>query len=217
MHILLHDALMLTRFLIVLAALLLPGQAMAQSLEGHWALQIGDAKIFIFALDRGDDGTWEGAWTRPAAIESNGVVFRRMSGSETVLPVEARQRGEVVQLTFDGPPEANGRQDVLRFALVGDNQAQLQYVGIPGDPYPLIRVLSDTLLGPFEEMRIYDRDLAVIEAEYNDEPAPVEALVPLEEVVLSEPDEPAGEAEAANDSDADETPPRITADFLDGL
>lgn len=216
MHNLLHDGWMLTRFLLVLAALLLPGQAVAQSLEGHWALQIDDAKIFIFALDRIDDGTWEGAWTRPSAIESNGVVFRQMSGSETILPVEAQQRGEVVQLTFDGPPEANGRQDVLRFALVGDNQARLQYVGIPGDPYPLIRVLSDAALGPFEEMRIYDRDLAVTEAEYNDEPPSLEALVPLEEVELVEPAETAGEEESVGENDEDDVP-RITADFLDGL
>ena len=163
---------MVLRVLIILAALLLPARAMADDhqgdLSGHWALRIDDATIFVFTLEQATSGGWQGAWTRPMEIDSNGAVFRRMSGSETVRPIEALERGGVVQLAFAGPQPA-GRRDILQFRQVSENQANLTYIGIPGDPFPLVRVAPDTPLGPFEEFRIYDRDNAVIEADYEAE------------------------------------------------
>ncbi|MFB0612740.1 hypothetical protein [Aurantiacibacter poecillastricola] len=187
---------MFTRFLMAIAALLLPAQVFAQDLEGHWALQIDDATIFVFALDREEDGDWSGSWTRPENIDSNGAVFRRMSGSETVTPIETQQAGEVVRLTFAGP-EGRAQNDVLRFALLDENRAELLYQGIPGDPYPLVRVVPGTPLGPFEPARIYDRDNAVTEADYDPEALPPEP--------------------ASDENEDDEESPRIEADFLDGL
>jgi hypothetical protein len=229
---------MISRIFLVLAAMLLPAGALAQSqpdgLEGHWALRIDEATIFVFALDQAADGSWQGAWTRPAQIDSNGVIFRRMSGSQTVTPTDTRHNGEVVQLTFAGPP-GTGRNDVLRIRQVGENQARMQYQGIPGDPYPLVRVMADTPLGPFEDMRIYDRDNAVTEADYVDADAaevaplePLEALEPLADLGPMDEDEldalesAAGSEEATADSDDSEDEseaerPRITADFLDGI
>lgn len=174
------------RFLIALAVLLLPSQLLAQDLQGNWALRIDEATIFVFTLERDDTGTWQGAWTRPEEIESNGVVFRRMSGEQTVRPIETRQRGEVVQLTFAGP-EGTRRNDVLRFALVGENQAQLAYQGIPGDPYPLVRVNADTPLGPFDAVRIYDRDNAVIEADLSEKDGQPSELTLAEAEAIEEP------------------------------
>ncbi|WAT17508.1 hypothetical protein OZN62_11350 [Aurantiacibacter sp. MUD11] len=156
---------MVSRILIVLAALLLPAQALANTLEGHWAFRIDDATIFVFRLDQLPGGSWSGAWKRPTAISSNGAVFQRMSGSEVVTAIATGERDGVVQLTFAGPP-GNSNNDVLRFRLTGENQAELTYVGLPVAPYPLIRVRPDTALGPFEDNRIYDRDLAVSEAPY---------------------------------------------------
>ena len=196
-------ACMVSRFLIALAVFLLPTQAFSQDLEGHWAFRIDDATIFVFALEQADSGEWEGEWRRPETIDSNGAVFRNMGGSQIVTPAETRQRGDVVQFTFDGP-EGSDRDDILRFTLVDESRANLTYVGIPGDPYPLVRVHRDTALGPFEEGRIYDRDQAVTEAD-------------LEELARASEDiQPAEEPEDQDDSEKDENP-RIDADFLDGL
>jgi len=160
---------MLLRILIILAALLLPARALADDhaadLSGHWALRIDDATIFVFSLEQAAGGGWQGTWTRPVEIDSNGAVFRRMSGRETVQPIEVLERGGVVQLAFAGP-QPGDRRDILQFRQVSENQASLTYIGIPGDPYPLVRVAPDTPLGPFEDVRIYDRDNAVVEADY---------------------------------------------------
>lgn len=226
---------MILRMLSLLAAFaLLPAQAIAQDLDGHWAFKIDEATIFVFALEQGEDGTWQGTWTRPSQIDSNGVIFRNMSGSQTVRPSAVRQAGEIVQLTFAGPQGTN-RNDVLRFTQVGENQAQLQYQGIPGDPFPLVRVQPDTPLGPFEDLRIYDRDNAVTEAEFAlaEEPIeqsePREALEPLADLgpmdegeldalEMASADEASVVLEAeASEDDEEEESSRITADFLDGL
>lgn len=194
---------MVSRFFIALALLLLPAQAFSQDLTGHWAFRIDDTTIFVFALDQSESGEWQGEWKRPEQIKSNGAVFRNMSGSQIVTPSETRQRGQTVQLTFPGP-EGSVRTDVLRFALVSENRADLEYVGIPGDPYSLVRVRPGTALGPFEEARIYDRDHAVTEADLE------ELVEPLEEADRQE------SAEESEDAEEDERP-RIDADFLDGL
>lgn len=188
---------MMIRTLVAIAALLLPAHVLAQDLEGHWALRIDDANIFVFALEQGEDGQWQGTWTRPAEIDSNGAVFRRMAGSETIAPTDVQASQDMVRMTFAGPPGTQGT-DVLRIALVAENQARLVYQGIPGDPYPLIRVGTNADLGPFDETRIYDRDNAVTEAEF---------------VPEAEPEED----EARADEEEETQRPRLTADFLDGL
>lgn len=207
-----HAWQMVARFLIILAALFIGQPALADdhdaTLQGHWAFRIDEATIFVFTLQEEADGSWAGAWTRPEAIDSNGVIFRDMSGEQTVRPMVTAERDGVVQLTFAGPGGTR-RNDVLQFRLLEENRAELNYVGIPGDPYPLIRVNGDTPLGPFDEIRIYDRDNAVIAAEYV-EPVEAEPLEPLEDMALA-PDE-----EGADDAEAEEQP-RITADFLEGL
>ncbi|MGB3794838.1 MAG: hypothetical protein WA957_00865 [Alteraurantiacibacter sp.] len=201
------------RYLIALAALLLPSPLLADdteaTLEGNWALRIDDATIFVFDLDQQDDGAWAGSWTRPYTIASNGVVFREMDGEQTVLPLETVQRRDAVQMTFKGTQEA-GLRDILQFRLTGENQAQLTYRGIAGNPYPLIRVPSGTVLGPFDPLRIYDRDDAITMAEYQPDAEPVAPLDMAD----------AGDIEVENNTMADddsEQRPRIEADFLDGL
>lgn len=238
---------MMPRFLIALAALLLPAQALANDLEGHWAFRIDEATIFVFALEEREGGGWTGSWTRPAQISSNGMVFRNMDGSQTVTPQGVIEREGAVQLTFAGPPEARGRNDILQFRLVSENQAQLTYIGLPGDPYPLVRVVPDTALGPFEEARIYDRDRAVTEAAFIEPWEPTgdleaaaamgdtPALDPLDEIAIELGLEVAGaeasvggelppldavsEADevAAAEAEEEDDRPRIGADFLDGL
>ncbi|WP_120077568.1 hypothetical protein [Aurantiacibacter odishensis] len=211
---------MVARLFLFFAALCLSVPAFADdhdpSLEGHWAFRIGDATIFVFSLEQQDDGGWEGAWTRPAEIDSNGVIFRAMAGQQTVRPLSTSERDGGLQLTFAGPGDT-ARNDVLRFRQSGENRAELNYVGIPGDPYPLVRVAPDTPLGPFDEVRIYDRDHAVTEAEYvaqAEEPSVAEAAGVVEE---ADPGNAEEATEADEEAQSDEEPPRITADFLDDL
>ena len=147
-----HAPRMPIRFLMSLAALLLPAPLLAETreatLEGHWAFRIDEATIFVFDLDEQEDGGWQGSWTRPEIITSNGMVFREMSGQQTVTPIEATERRDAVQLTFEGP-QADGRRDILQFRLTGENEAQLDYLGIEGEPYPLIRVHPGHRTGAF--------------------------------------------------------------------
>lgn len=212
---------MVARFFLFLAALCLSAPALADehdaSLDGHWAFRIDDATIFVFLLEQQEDGGWEGAWTRPAQIDSNGVIFRAMAGQQTVRPTSVSERNGALQLTFAGPGDT-GRNDVLRFRQSGENRAELNYVGIPGDPYPLVRVAPDTPLGPFDDIRIYDRDNAVTEADYG---AGSERLSEGEATEGSEEEADAAEAEepkgADTEAESEEERPRITADFLDDL
>ncbi|MWV28989.1 hypothetical protein [Aurantiacibacter rhizosphaerae] len=213
------------RLLIALSALLLPAPLLAEdsdaTLEGHWAFRIDEATIFVFALDEQEAGGWEGSWTRPETITSNGTVFRDMSGQEIVAPIETALRRNAVQLTFAGP-KADGRRDILQFRQTGENEAQLSYYGIPGDPYPLIRVQADTGLGPFDEARIYDRDNAITQAEYVAqavEPEPVAEAEPeiVAAPVLESEAEMMAEVDSEGEAEAAPESPRIGADFLDGI
>ena len=203
---------MVARFLLILSALCLSAPALADdheaTLDGHWAFRIDDATIFVFALEQSEDGGWAGAWTRPSEIDSNGVIFRQMSGQQTVRPISILQRGEIVQLTFAGPNGAR-RNDVLQFRFLSDNQARLNYVGIAGESYPLVRVNPDEPLGPFEDSRIYDRDNAVTEAEFV--PRAQEPAMPEDEEIAD------GDGVPAQQEEESEERPRMTSDFLDDL
>lgn len=206
-----HASQMPVRSLLSLAALLLHAPLLSNdreaTLEGHWAFRIDEATIFVFALDERDEqdgGGWQGSWTRPEIITSNGMVFRDMSGEQTVIPIEAIQRRNAVQLTFEGP-RSDGRRDILQFRLTGENQARLDYIGIEGEPYPLIRVQPDTPLGPFDPVRIYDRDNAILQAQLGSE----EDLPELSDEMDTSKGDTVPEDENA--------PSRVDEDFLDGL
>lgn len=192
--------LMLSRFLLALAALLaFPMQALAQEIEGSWAFRIDDATIFSFEIEREEDGDWRGSWTRPASFRSNGMVFAQLTGSQELEAMAALEFAGTIELSFeDARPGAV--PDIFRFRPVSENQAELIYVGTDLDPYPLVRVLPGSGIGPFEENRIYDRDNAVIEADYAAPPAEVE-----------------DESTQTEETDEEEAGQRIDADFLDGL
>lgn len=212
-----------------------PGSALAQDLEGAWALKIGDAIIFRFEMERDADDQWTGSWTRPASFRTNGVFFSNMHGSETVQATSVISVGGKVELAFANRPSA-AASGLFRFRQTGPDQAELTHVATGYAPYPLIRVAPGSPLGPFSENYVYDRDNAVSEpalAEMVDiaeivpapeaEPdlAPPEAertesfeLPPLAQEPLLPTDEAAEEPE-----DAPEEParPRIGPDFLEGF
>lgn len=163
------------------AFFLLTAPATAQELDGTWAFQIDDASIFVFTLDEREDGTWHGTWIRPDRFRGNGVVFSQFRGSETVETTVFRWQDDVLELRF-APTQAAGSTDVLRFRSTGEYQAELSYAETGLDPFPLVRVIAGTELGPFSDERIYDRDNAVVEPSYDpaDEPV-VEAPAIAEE------------------------------------
>lgn len=201
MHMLRHDERMVARLILALCALMLPASALAQNLEGAWALQIDEATIFRFELEQVDGTEWRGTWTRPDSFGSNGVVFSQLRGSEQLRSMAGNDFAGVIELSFDDP-RPGAIPDIFRFRQLDANRAELIYVGTPFAPYPLIRVAPGTPLGPFEEGRIYDRDNAVTEADF------AEPLPPLEEV------EPPAESEEEQEEGER---PRIDADFLDDL
>lgn len=150
---------MIRLFLAALLALLIPSAALANDLEGGWALRIDDANIFVFTIAQREDGEWHGTWKRPSSFASNGAVFTRLSGSQVVVSMAGLEFAGDVELSFeDTAPGAI--PDIFRFRLVGPGQALLTYVGTQLPPFPLVAVGSDARLGPFERDRLYDRDNA---------------------------------------------------------
>ena len=201
------------RILLFFAALLLPAApALAQDLEGDWAFRVDEATIFIFAISQDDTGQWSGAWQRPQSFVSNGMVFSRMQGSETVRSMRGRMVDGDVELTFDDP-RPGAVPDIFRITQTSPNQASLLYVGTQLEPYPLVRVAPGGSIGPFDDAMIYDRDNAVTEAEYvapavpsqdAPEPAP-EAPSRLDDGFLDDVRDTAPSAEPARPSIAAES------------
>lgn len=223
--------------LMLFAALLLtlPAAANAQDGEGDhagtWAFRINDAHIWVFTMQRDGEAGWNGTWLRPARFEGNGVVFVRFAGEELVETEDGMQRENTVQLRFR-PTQRGGTGDVLHFTLTGPNEMTMEYLGTELEPYPLIRVVRGTGLGPFSEGMIYDRDNAVTVSDYDpaDEPAEeaaaddtviedeedtAEADAEEEAASEDEADDAAGDEDAGvGEPDADAPTPRIGADFL---
>jgi len=149
---------MMLRLLIAFLMLMLPAvpAAAQQALQGSWAFQVEDAVIFWFDLKKTETGEWSGIWTRPGSFRSNGVIFTRMTGSETVRSMAGLEFAGQVELSFDDP-RPGAIPDIFRLELTGDDTARLVYVGTDLPPYPLIRVDETTSLGPFDSARAYHR------------------------------------------------------------
>lgn len=129
--------------------------AVAEGLEGSWALRLGGAIIFRFDIER-DGAGWRGSWTRPRSFASDGDRFSNLTGATTIKSEKGSTIGEWAELTFaDDRPGAVA--DVFRFHLQGADEAELIYVGTGLAPYTLQRVAADALLGPFEEGKVYRR------------------------------------------------------------
>ncbi|MEN7537774.1 hypothetical protein [Aurantiacibacter flavus] len=154
---------MLNRLALALAALLmLPCAAMAETLEGTWALRIDDTTIFRFDLRQGDDGNWQGVWARPRSYRNNGVIFSSLDGRAEVMSRSASIQGDALRLTFNDP-RPRSLPEVFRFRVTGEGTAELTYVDTGFAPLPLVRVGQGTEVGPFEDGRLYDRDNAQTE------------------------------------------------------
>lgn len=210
---------MVSRILLLLALLLAsPVQALANEIEGAWALRIGDANIFIFEIEQTEASEWRGVWTRPERFASNGVVFAQMEGSEQLTAMAALEFAGFVELSFDDP-RPGAVPDIFRIRVTGENQAELIYIGTDFEPYPLVRVPPGTDLGPFDSTMIYDRDNAVLQADYISPVAVEETAEPqaTNEIVEGDEGEPNEAAHAGDEESEGEEPSRLSADFLEGI
>jgi hypothetical protein len=143
------------RGLLFVLLTLLPVPAMAQSLEGSWALRLDGTIIFRFDLERDGEG-WRGSWSRPETFASDGDRFGNLRGAETLEASEGREIGAWAELTFPDN-RAGAVPDVFRFNLMAANRAELIYAGTGLAPYTLERVADDAVLGPWEEGKVYRR------------------------------------------------------------
>ena len=202
---------MLTRIMLVFAALFaFPTSAIAQDLEGRWAFQIDDAIVFLFAIDQTPEGDWRAQWMRPVSFRGNGAVFSQFRGAEVVETQEYTETGDTVELRFP-PTREEGSTDILQFALTGANEASMTYAGTELAPFPLVRVPRSATLGPFDDTRLYDRDDAVTQSDYDpaddaDEGTAdaVEENAPMEE-------------QLADDAEKEGNGSSLSDDFLEGL
>ncbi|KLI65005.1 hypothetical protein [Aurantiacibacter marinus] len=206
---------MMKHLLSFFAALIVFTQpAAAQDLEGTWAMQIDEAAIFVFSLEQDEDGSWRGSWLRPGRFQGNGVVFSQFRGSERVVTTDGEMDGDVLVMRF-APTRAEGSTDVLHFRSTGEYQAEMTYTGTDLDPYPLVRVAAGTALGPFSDDRIYDRDNAATQADY-DPADELAASLSGSDPAEAEPDVSEATDAAAEEPVAEERE-GISDDFLDGL
>ena len=206
---------MVSRILLLLAALVaLPSTAFAQDLEGRWALRIMDANIFIFGLEQAEDGTWSGDWTVPNRARANGVLFSDITGSVTRPAMTVTVDGDVATLVFANPGPTSVPER-FRITRTGPNTARLEHLGTGLEPYPAVRVPRSAELGPFDPAMIYDRDNAVEEYDFEEEPA---EEAPVEEVTEEALPEPEPEPEDIAAPEAAIVPESaMGADFLDDL
>ena len=205
---------MIRRLLALLIPVLLltaapsPARAQERSLEGSWALMADDTIIFRFDIRPLPGGEWSGTWLRPDSFGSDGEVFVKVRGPvERVQSMAGLDLAGAVELSFPDP-RPNAVPDIFRFALVGADLAQMDYVGTDLAPYHLVRVTRNSPPGPWEYDRTYRRS------------APPSAGIEADRFDLTgnETARPASEAEPAN-REAVEEPPRsrLGSDFLDGL
>jgi len=148
------------RLLFILLLLLpLPAAAQAspaQSLAGSWALRLEGSIIFRFDLVR-DGDSWRGSWWRPRSFNTDGNRFGNIA--EQAVKIDAdkgKAIGEWAELSFpDNRPGAV--PDIFRFHLIGPDKAEMIYAETGLAPYTLERVGPDTILGPWQQGKVYSR------------------------------------------------------------
>ena len=147
---------MLSRLLLLLA-LLLPAPALADTLEGSWALEIGGTAIFRFDIAKDGEGKWHGTWIKPTSFASDGDDFSRMKGPTKAVPsMTALETPNGIELSFDDP-RPGAVPDIFDFKPIDADAVELIYVGTDLAPYTLQRVKPGAPLGPWDPDATYTR------------------------------------------------------------
>jgi hypothetical protein len=148
---------MVARLLLMLA-LLLPAPALADTLEGSWALRIGGTAIFRFDIAKDGDGKWRGAWHKPSSFGSDGNNFSRLKGpAKTVPSMTAVETPDGIELAFNDP-RPGAVPDIFDFKPIDPDALELVYVGTGLAPYTLERVKPEAPFGPWDANATYSRE-----------------------------------------------------------
>lgn len=146
--------------LLLLLALLLPGPALADTLEGSWALEMGGTSIFRFDISKSADGKWRGTWSKPSSFASDGNNFSRLKGPAKKVPsITALETPDGIELGFNDP-RPGAVPDIFDFKPIDSDAVELVYVGTGLAPYTLERVKAEAPLGPWEADATYSRKSA---------------------------------------------------------
>lgn len=150
---------MIVRLLFILA-LLLPAPAMAETLEGSWALEVDGTVIFRFDIaPAAKAGEWRGTWNKPGSFASDGNSFQQLAGPpEQVKSMAGLEFDHQVELSFNDP-RPGAIPDIFRFRLIDSDAAEMDYVGTDLAPYILERVSPATQLGPWDVEKTYSRSV----------------------------------------------------------
>ena len=163
---------MLSRLLLMLA-LLLPAPALADTLEGSWALEMGGTAIFRFDIAKDGEGKWHGTWSKPTSFASDGDDFSHMKGPPKAVPsMTALETPNGIELSFDDP-RPGAVPDIFDFKPIDADAVELIYVGTDLAPYTLQRVKPGAPLGPWDPDATYTRKAPPeerAEAEHDPEP-----------------------------------------------
>lgn len=200
------------------------GDAEATSLEGSWALQIRDTVIFRFDIVK-EGSKWSGTWLRPDSFASDGNAFARIKGPvESVPSMAGLNFAGMVELSFDDP-RPGAIPDIFRFKQIDASHAELSYVGTDLEPYNLVRVSADSDIGDWNDAAVYRRPVAdeglgkievlsneQLEAQAQAQSQAESEAKPAPKIAVEVLDEPEPDMEPE-----EEKPPRIQADFLDGI
>jgi hypothetical protein len=144
--------------LLLLLALLLPAPALADTLEGSWALQMGGTSIFRFDIAKDADGKWRGTWSKPSSFASDGNNFSRLKGPPKNVPsMTALETPDGIELSFNDP-RPGAVPDIFDFKPIDSDAVELVYVGTDLAPYTLERVKAGAPLGPWETDATYSRE-----------------------------------------------------------
>jgi len=167
---------MIIRLLMPLA-LLLPAPAMADTLEGSWALEIGGTAIFRFDIVKSADGQWRGVWSKPSSFASDGNNFSHLSGPVKKVPsMTALDTPDGIELSFNDP-RPGAVPDIFDFKPIDSDAVELTYVGTDLAPYTLERVKAGAPLGPWDPDADYSREAPAKEDKASPHNAPDETPV----------------------------------------
>jgi hypothetical protein len=170
-------AAMIARLLFLLALLLAPAAAAAQSppdasLEGSWVLKMDGTAIFRFDLAHDAAGHWQVTWSKPGSFASDGNHFNKIAGPAVhVQAMTAIDLPDGVEASFDDP-HPGAIPDIFDFQLIDPDAVKMTYVGTGLPPYTLERVAAGSAIGPWDAQRTYARDVADKKSEKAPEVAP---------------------------------------------
>jgi hypothetical protein len=162
--------------LLALLALLLPMPALADTLEGSWALEIGGTAIFRFDIAQDDDGKWRAIWNKPGSFASDGDNFSHLTGPAKAVPsMTALDTPDGIELSFNDP-RPGAVPDIFDFKPIDADAVEMTYVGTGLAPYTLERVKPGAPLGPWDPDATYSRKPIAKEPDATPPPIPAEPV-----------------------------------------